>query len=73
MTAPHTKNNVGGRQAGCWKGKSVSLLFLFSYLAASHNSVPLSCSMIAMLQTGEAEKSRTYDSATRAGGIGYVF
>ena len=39
---------------------------MFSYLAASHNLVPLSCSTTAMLPTGEAERSGTCDLTSRA-------
>ena len=47
-------NNGGGGVIG-WIGqvRDFRNYSLFSYLAASHNLVPLSCSTFAMLQTGE--------------------
>ena len=46
---------IGGEGVIGWIGqvRDFRNYSLFSYLAASHNLVPLSCSTFAMLQTGE--------------------
>ena len=68
MAAPRAVNKMGGRQADCWMGNKFSFSFLFSYVAASHNSVSIPWSIIAILRTGGIEMSGTHDLLSSAGG-----
>ena len=63
-------NNGGGNRLDKYEVFVIICVFVLTYLAAFHNSVLLSCSTIAMLQTGGAERSETCDSASSLGRVG---